>query len=66
MKSKEKIKALLKTVSIDQALQCLIESIDETTNWPTAPIWQLNLMDQLEDSYNLYMDHYSKEVSGAS
>jgi hypothetical protein len=66
MYSRESIKTGLQKIGIEQALQCLIESIDESTDWSDAPAWQIKLIEHLEDAYNSYMDHYSKEVSSAS
>ena len=66
MYSRESIKMGLKKIGIEQALQCLIESIDENTDWSNAPAWQIKLIENLEDAYNSYMDQFSKETTNAS
>jgi hypothetical protein len=66
MNSKDEIKIALEKIGTEKALQCLIESIDESTEWADAPIWKFKLIENLEDAYNSYMDQFSKETSDAS
>ena len=66
MTNKDQIKKALETIGTENALQCLIESIDESTDWSNAPVWKFKLIENLEDAYNSYMDHFSKETSNAS
>jgi hypothetical protein len=66
MNSRDQIKTALQTIGIEKALQCLIESIDENTDWSNAPVWKFKLIENLEDAYNSYMDHFSKEATNAS
>jgi hypothetical protein len=66
MTNKDQIKKALEKIGTEKALQCLIESIDESTEWSDAPIWKFKLIENLEDAYNSYMDQFSKETSDAS
>jgi hypothetical protein len=66
MYSRDKIKLGLHKIGIEKALQCLIESIDEHTDWSNAPAWKIKLIENLEDAYNSYMDNFSKEITNAS
>ena len=66
MTNKDQIKKALEIIGTERALQCLIESIDESTDWSNAPIWKFKLIENLEDAYNSYMDQFSKETSDAS
>lgn len=66
MYSRDQIKLGLQKIGIEKALQCLIESIDENTDWVSAPSWKIKLIENLEDAYNSYMDNFSKETSNAS
>ena len=66
MNNRDQIKAAIQTIGIEKALQCLIESIDENTDWSNAPVWKSKLIENLEDAYNSYMDNFSKETSDAS
>ena len=66
MNNRDQIKAAIQTIGIEKALQCLIESIDENTDWSNAPVWKSKLIENLEDAYNSYMDQFSKETSDAS
>jgi len=66
MTNKDQIKKALETIGTEKALQCLIESIDESTDWSNAPIWKFKLIENLEDAYNSYMDQFSKETTNAS
>ena len=66
MNSKDEIKIALERIGTEKAMQCLIESIDENTDWTDAPIWKFKLIENLEDAYNSYMDQFSKETSDAS
>jgi hypothetical protein len=66
MINKDQIKKALETIGTEKALQCLIESIDESTEWNNAPVWKFKLIENLEDAYNSYMDNFSKEISNAS
>jgi hypothetical protein len=66
MYSRDQIKSGLKKIGIEKALQCLIESIDEQTDWNNAPAWKIKLIENLEDAYNSYMDNFSKEITNAS
>jgi len=66
MTNKDQIKKALEIIGTEKALQCLIESIDESTEWNNAPIWKFKLIENLEDAYNSYMDQFSKETTNAS
>ena len=66
MTNKDQIKKALETIGTERSLQCLIESIDESTDWSNAPIWKFKLIENLEDAYNSYMDQFSKEMTNAS
>jgi hypothetical protein len=66
MYSRDQIKLGLQKIGIEKALQCLIESIDEHTDWVNAPSWKIKLIENLEDAYNSYMDNLNKETSNAS
>ncbi len=66
MTNKDQIKKALETIGTEKALQCLIESIDEGTEWAEAPLWKFKLIENLEDAYNSYMDRFTKETSDAS
>ena len=66
MNNRDQIKEAIQTIGIEKALQCLIESIDENTDWSNAPVWKSKLIENLEDAYNSYMDNFSKETSDAS
>ena len=66
MSNKDQFKKALETIGTERALQCLIESIDESTDWSNAPVWKFKLIENLEDAYNSYMDHFSKEITNAS
>ena len=66
MNSRDQIKTALQTIGIEKALQCLIESIDENTEWSNATVWKFKLIENLEDAYNSYMDNFSKETTNAS
>jgi hypothetical protein len=66
MTNKDQIKKALEKIGTEKALQCLIESIDESTEWSNAPIWKFKLIENLEDAYNSYMDQFSKETTNAS
>jgi hypothetical protein len=66
MINKDQIKKALETIGIEKSLQCLIESIDENTDWSNAPAWKFKLIENLEDAYNSYMDNINKETSNAS
>jgi hypothetical protein len=66
MTNKDQITKALVTIGTEKALQCLIESIDESTDWSNAPIWKFKLIENLEDAYNSYMDQFSKETTNAS
>jgi hypothetical protein len=66
MTNKDQIKKVLETIGTEKVLQCLIESIDENTDWKDAPVWKFKLIENLEDTYNSYMDQFIKETSNAS
>ena len=66
MNSRDQIKTALQTIGVEKSLQCLIESIDENTDWSNAPVWKFKLIENLEDAYNSYMDNFSKETTNAS
>ena len=66
MTNKDQIKKALEAIGTEKALQCLIESIDESTEWSNAPVWKFKLIENLEDAYNSYMDQFSKETTNAS
>jgi hypothetical protein len=66
MNNKDEIKIALQRIGTEKAMQCLIESIDENTDWTNAPVWKFKLIENLEDAYNSYMDNFSKEITNAS
>lgn len=66
MYSRDQIKSGLQKIGIEKSLQCLIESIDENTDWGDAPSCKIKLIENLEDAYNSYMDQFSKEITNAS
>jgi hypothetical protein len=64
--NKDELKKLLNSIETQYALQSLIETIDENTDWSSAPICKFQLIEGLEDCYNSYMDSINKETINAS
>jgi methyl coenzyme M reductase beta subunit len=56
MKNNDKIKKLIKNIGVDGVLQCVIESIDDSTLIDNiVPSWKLKVLEHLEQAYDIYM-----------
>lgn len=56
MKNNEKTKKLISKIGIDGVLQCIIESIDDSIALDeSVPLWKINILEYLEQAYEVYM-----------